>query len=117
RLGEGTELDVRIVLKRAGDFVELLKSSVAGAGSRAILIFDGFDATRGERQRAGILRLIKRAVIELKQSWNTIVSVRTFDAKKSEQLLQLFPSEVAASTGLPCRSFEIPVLSDEELEH
>jgi hypothetical protein len=117
RLGEASEVEIRRILKRPGDFVELLRSAVASVESRAILIFDGFDAARGERERSGILRLITRAVTELGDIWNTIVSVRTFDAKKSEQLLRLFPSKTETRPdSLPCRSFSIPLLNNEELE-
>ena len=117
RLGEANELDIQLALQRQGDFVQLLQSSVAGTRQHAVLVFDGYDAARGERERAGVLRLITRAVTELHDSWNTIVSVRSFDAKKSARMLRLFPSEsTKGSHQTPCRSFEIPFLNDKELE-
>src|SRR5712692_3201180 len=54
RLGDGSEADVSAFLKKKGDFVALL--SEAGkqhCPKRGLLIFDGFDAARGERQREG----------------------------------------------------------------
>jgi NACHT domain len=117
RLGDGSEEDLQLVLKRQGDFVKLLQSSVAGAQQKAVLVFDGFDAARGERERAGVLRVITRAVTELHDTWNVIVSVRSFDAKKSARLLRLFPPTATEQPdGKSCRSFQIPFLNDEELK-
>src|SRR6266496_2422132 len=92
RLGDGSEQDVRLVLKRQGDFVGLLREAAEEADSdTSILIFDGFDAARGERQREGIFKLIARAASELADRWRVVVSVRIFDARKSARLLELFP--------------------------
>jgi hypothetical protein len=114
RLGTASNDDLKAVLKREGDFVALLRAAVANTKAPAVLIFDGFDAARGENERAGIFNLIRRAVTELRGQWNTIVSVRTFDAKKSRQLLELFPSEGESATS--CRQFFIPPLRPKELE-
>lgn len=114
RLGTASDSDLKLILKRDGDFVALLRAAVAKTKAPAILIFDGFDAARGENERAGVLNLIRRAVRELRGQWNTIVSVRTFDAKKSRQLLELFPSEGESATS--CRQFFIPPLRPKELE-
>jgi len=118
RLGDASPAALLAVLKREGDFVELLRAAAAKATAPAILIFDGFDAARGESERAGVLRLILRAVTELRGQWNTIVSIRTFDAKKSRKLLELFPNEQmdgVISAG-SCREFFIPPLNANELE-
>jgi hypothetical protein len=118
RLGNGSDEDVRLFLKREGDFVELLKEAAGQAGSdRAVLIFDGFDAARGERQREGILKLITRAVSELSDTWRVIVSVRTFDARKSARLLESFPPLASehVSNGIKCRHIYVPPLTPEEL--
>jgi len=118
RLGTATDSELKVILKREGDFVELLRAAAANTKAPAILIFDGFDAARGENERAGVLRLIQRAVNELRGQWNTIVSVRTFDAKKSRQLLALFPSEPQETNPLngSCRQFVIPSLCEKEVE-
>jgi hypothetical protein len=118
RLGEGTDEDVRLFLRRKGDFVELLREAGQTGSDRAILIFDGFDAARGERQREGILRLIARAVSELSDRWRVIVSVRIFDARKSARLLELFPllEPEHGSNGIKCRHIYVPPLSAEELQ-
>jgi hypothetical protein len=89
RLGAASPPEVAQVLQREGDFIELLRTALGDAGP-GILIFDGFDAARGEVERLGVLGLIARAVVELRGLWRVIVSVRTFDAKKSQRLLDLF---------------------------
>lgn len=118
RIGAATAAELKPVLRRDGDFIQLLRAAVSASTSPAILIFDGFDAARGEIERAGVFRLILRAVNELRGCWNIIVSVRTFDAKKSQRLLDLFPEDQdATSTGKPsCRQFSIPCLREDELE-
>jgi NACHT domain len=115
QLGQATEADIRAILRREGDFVDLLRTAIAGSARPAILIFDGFDAARGENERAGILRLIGRAVNELSGEWNILVSVRTFDAKKSQRLLELFPDKKSEAGGA-CRQFLVPPLQRQELE-
>lgn len=84
--------------------------------SKAVLIFDAFDAARDEQKRKGFLEQIKKAKIYLKDKWNVIVSVRTYDASKSEDLRQLFP--ISENDGLisNCRKIEVPELSDEEVK-
>lgn len=118
RLGRGTAADLRAILRKDGDFVELLRSAAPSSKRPAILIFDGFDAARGENERAGVFQLILRAVNELRGQWNTIVSVRSFDAKKSQRLLELFPENDTNDTPATssCRQFSIPPLNPQELE-
>lgn len=114
QLGQATQAELRGVLGRDGDFVELLRAAVSASSPPAILIFDGFDAARGENERGNIFRLILRSVNELANQWNVIVSVRTFDANKSRRLLELFPDKTSA-TGV-CRQFIVPPLRKDEIE-
>jgi hypothetical protein len=118
RLGKASDAELKVVLRRDGDLVSLLRSAVKDSKRPAILIFDGFDAARGENERAGVLQLILRTVGELRGEWNTIVSVRTFDAKKSQRLLDLFPDtkSEAGTAKTPCRQFLIPALQAAEIE-
>lgn len=58
--------------------------------NKAVLIFDAFDAARDENKRKGFLTQIKKAKIALKEKWNIIVSVRTYDASKSKDLEKIF---------------------------
>jgi hypothetical protein len=119
RLGDGSDADVKLVLKRQGDLVALLRDAANQTSAReAFLIFDGFDAARGERQREGILKLIARAVSDLSDVWRVIVSVRVFDARKSARLLALFPRlpSEQASDDIECRHIYVPPLAESELQ-
>ena len=60
--------------------------------------------------------MIQHAIQDLKQ-WNIVVAVRTYDAKKSQELLDLFggPNDTNHSDGILCRHFKIPPLNAEEI--
>ena len=89
QLGDGRSETLQEELYYEGDLIEKLKS-VPASREKYILLFDAFDAARNEQTRKRFLYLIQRAVHELKESWNVIVTVRTYDAKKSQELLDLF---------------------------
>lgn len=118
RMGGASEAEMKAILRRDGDIVVLLRAVAKVPTVPGVIIFDGFDAARGENERAGVLRLISRVVNELRGQWNTIVSVRTFDATKSHRLLELFPdTNAAGGTAMtPCRQFLIPTLQPAEVE-
>ena len=109
--------ELQSLLGFEGDLVERLRHEIPQSEKPGVLIFDGYDAARGEETRSKLLSLIRRSVQDLKGRWNTIVSVRSFDAKKSRRLLELFPeTEVASGTmANKCRQFEIPPLRDDEV--
>jgi hypothetical protein len=113
RLGSATQAEIEAVLQKSGDFVTLLQKALGDSKTPAVLIFDGFDAARGENERAGIFQMILRAVTGLRGSWNIIVSVRAFDAKKSHRLLELFHDSNDLAN---CRQFSIPSLTAKELQ-
>ena len=122
RLGDGTPGDLQDELSYKGDLIERLKS-VPVSGKKAILLFDAFDAARDENTRRHFLNLIQRAIHELKESWNIIVTVRTYDATKSQELLDLFGNLDEAdltqyqSKDISCRHFTIlPFNKDEILQ-
>ena len=80
-------------------------------------MFDAFDAARDEQKRKRFLNLIGRAIRELVK-WNVIVTVRTYDAKKSQELLDLFGSPDDTkyqSEGILCRHFTIPPFNEDEI--
>ena len=81
QLGNGTAETLQEELTYKGDLIEKLKS-IPVLGKNAILLFDAFDAARDEQTRKRFLNLIRRAILELRESWNIIVTVRTYDAKK-----------------------------------
>lgn len=120
QLGDGTSEPLRQELLYEGDLIEYLKS-VPVSGNKAILLFDAFDATRNEQTRQRFLQLIRRAIQEL-STWNVLVTVRTYDARKSQELLDLFGDPY--DTDLPqyhsgeilCRHFKIPSLNQAELQ-
>ena len=118
-LGDGTSEDLSSALPDGDDLIEKLKS-VPVSDERATLLFDAFDAARNEKTRKRFLRLIRRAIQEL-DKWNVVVTVRTYDAKKSQELLDLFgnPYDIDQtqyhSKGILCRHFTIPPLNEDEI--
>ena len=115
QLGDGTDETLQRELSYDGDLIDKLKSFPA-SDKRAILLFDAFDAARDEQTRKRFLNLIRHAIQNLEQ-WNVVVTVRTYDAKKSQELLDLFasPDEMNHSEGILCRHFTIPPLNEEEI--
>ena len=103
-------------LSYKGDLIEKLKS-ITVSGKNAILLFDAFDAARDEQTRKRFLNLIGRAIRELVK-WNVFVTVRTYDAMKSQELLDLFGSPDDTeyqSEEILCRHFTIPPFSEDEI--
>ena len=117
QLGDGTTKDLQDELSYKGDLIEKLKS-IPVSDKKAILLFDAFDAARDEDTRKHFLNLIQRAIDQLKESWNIIVTGRTYDAKKSQELLDLFgnPDDTEyQSEGILCRHFTIPAFDEYEI--
>ena len=116
QLGNGTPETLRQELSYEGDLIEKLKS-IPVSGKNAILLFDAFDAARDEQTRKRFLKLIGRAIRELVK-WNVVVTVRTYDATKSRELLDLFGSSDDTehqSEGILCRHFTIPPFNAGEI--
>ena len=116
QLGNGTAETLRQELSYEGDLIEKLKS-IPVSGKNAILLFDAFDAARDEQTRKRFLKLIGRAIRELVK-WNVVVTVRTYDAMKSRELLDLFGSSDDTehqSEGILCRHFTIPPFNAGEI--
>ena len=116
RLGDGTDETLQEELSYQGDLIEKLKSMPI-SGKNAILLFDAFDAARDENTRDRFLNLIRRAIRELVK-WNVVVTVRTYDAMKSRELLDLFgsPDDVEYQTeDILCRHFTIPPFAEDEI--
>ena len=120
QLGNGTNETLRQELSYKGALIEKLKS-VPVSDDKAILLFDAFDAARDEETRNRFLKLIRRAVYKLKESWNIIVTVRTYDATKSQELLDLFGNRddtaltQDANNKILCRHFTIPPFTENEI--
>ena len=103
--------------------VTYLEQNIDPSGpSRGVLLIDAFDAARSARSQRTLLRLIQRVHQELAESWNVVASVRTYDARKSQELQGLFPQRAVNPPtddfqldGVHCRHFAIPELTDDEV--
>ena len=119
QLGNGTREDLQNELSYKDNLIERLKS-VPVSDKKAILLFDAFDAARNEQTRKRFLKLIWRAIRDL-ENWNVVVTVRTYDATKSQELLDLFGNLDEAdltqyqSKDIPCRHFTIPPFNKNEI--
>ena len=120
QLGDGTDKDLQQELSlEKDDLIEELKF-IPDLDKKAILLFDAFDAARNEQTRKRFLHLIRRAIQEL-DKWNVVVTVRTYDAKKSQELLDLFGNpydndlDEYHTEGILCRHFTIPPLNEDEI--
>lgn len=120
QLGDGAAEDLQRELSYEGDLIDNLKL-VPVSDNNAILLFDAFDAARNEETRQRFLHLIRRAIRELNGLWNVIVTVRTYDARKSQELLDLFENARDADLtqyqveGILCRHLAIPPLTQDEI--
>lgn len=113
---EGSDQAFSSELGVKGDWVDALNNLKNLSQHKAILIIDAFDAARDEVIRKAYLSLIRKAIAGLSQEkWNVLVSVRTYDAAKSPQLLRLFPLDPTNSHSVTCRSIEITELDEQEL--
>ena len=118
QLGDGTEAELRDLLSYEGDLIKKLHEELSQThSSKGLLLLDAFDAARSEKKRKNILNIIKRTINELDRSWNIIVTVRTYDATKSQELLKLFKPiidstpDIYIDKKINCRHFIIPSLN------
>ena len=103
------------------DFLETLAADDRATPTEpGLLVIDSYDALRSEEAQQYVRTLIRRAQNVLQARWRIIVAVRTFDASRSETLLELFPRSSATPRTefqmghVHCRHFVIPMLSDDE---
>src|SRR6266496_3262644 len=90
KLGVESNTGLRSALRIQGDFIDYLRQQSEAASQAGILILDAFDAARSENAQRFFLNLIRRSVTKLKGYWTIIVSVRTYDALKSQELQDIF---------------------------
>jgi len=116
-----SDADLRAELGVSGDIVSFFESETRDR--HGYLIVDALDAIRGDQPRTYILGLVRRVLKQLSDSWNVILSIRTYDALRSIELEELFPpithTMPEASYQLPgagCRHFYIPPLNDHDIE-
>jgi hypothetical protein len=124
QLGDGTETELREILHYEGDLIKKLQYELSHTkSSKGLILLDAFDAARSEKKRKNILKIIERIINELDESWNVIVTVRTYDALKSQELLKLFkpktdlPPNIYLDKDINCRHFVVPFLNKEEISH
>ena len=96
------------------NWLSFLRKVYIPEGTKAVLLFDAFDAARDSKLRNQILIQIKKATSQL-TNWSVLVSARTYDAEKSPQLQKIFGIK-GASSKIRCRNFEIKELDDSELK-
>ncbi|MBY0480826.1 MAG: ATP-binding protein [Chitinophagaceae bacterium] len=114
-LVDGSDESLQRELNLSNDWISTLSQVKIDDEQKAVLIFDAFDAARDERFRKEILSQIRRAKRELSEKWNIIVSVRTYDANKSPELMRLFPWNELDEEVVSCRKLEVRELMDEEI--
>ena len=120
QLGDGTDEDLQRELSYVGDLIEKL-NTVPISDKKGILLFDAFDAARNEQTQKRFQRLIQRTIQQLEGQWNVVVTIRTYDAEKSQELLDLFGNPCDTdltqyhSKGILCRHFTIPPLNEDEI--
>ena len=119
QLGMATPDEIKSFLGIDKTLSEKLKYEHSDSQNPAVLIIDGFDAARNFEIQSNLLSLIKDLINTLQGSWNIVVSVRSFDAKKSRDLLKLFPRKQNRESkfyqDIECENFLIPPLTDEEV--
>ena len=124
KIGANSEADLQVEFDIREDFITYLKSQEHECDHPPVFVIDAFDAARSEFSQQFILDLIRRVIDRLK-NWRLLVSVRSYDAKKSITLQELFEvspdytsiiSSQYQDEKVQCRHFSIPVLSDEEVE-
>ncbi len=123
KLGVETEGALKVELGVKGDLITyLLNQEIPNKETKGILVIDAFDAARSEVAQKFFLSLIRRIIYQLQGVWNVIVSVRTYDARKSEDLQDLFPGSAGnlpssefQMADIHCRHFAIPKLTNNEV--
>lgn len=111
---DGSNKDIAESLGVTGEnWMAPLKLISLPENTKGIIIFDAYDTIKDEKLKAAILKQIAKAKQEL-PNWSIVVSVRTYDAARSQKLIDLFPAEFH-SDNVHCRRFKVPILSEEEM--
>lgn len=107
---------IAVELGIQGNWIDILNSIELRNENKAVLIFDAFDAARDEEKRRGFLTQIRKAKAHLNRKWNIIVSARTYDAKKSSELLKLFSPSGYGNEFTNVRKLTINELNENDLQ-
>jgi hypothetical protein len=115
------DVELQAELRLDRDLIDVLNDEArATVAEPGLLVIDSYDALRSEEAQRYVRTLIRRAKNVLQTRWRIIVAVRTFDASRSETLLELFPGRGGTPPsefqmrGVHCRHFVVPTLSDDE---
>ena len=84
-------------------------------GTRKFLIIDSLDALRAEASQRVFRQLIRQIHRELPE-WKVVAGIRSFDAKESLELQELFPLSPDELTGMKARHITVPIFTDLEIE-
>jgi hypothetical protein len=120
RLGSATEAEIRSALGISTSLMDHVERYFSERG-RGVLIIDGFDSARSESSRERVLALIREALDRSDGRWSVIVTVRIYDATRSQSLRNLFidPAIGAPAKGIGLsgtRHYLVPKLAHEEVE-
>ena len=122
KIGAQSESELLAELGIRTNFTAYLRSQ-ENHSDQALLAVDAFDAARSEYAQRFVIGLVRRAQEELGDHWKIIVSVRSYDAKHSITLEDLFPDlrqsdipEHYQDRNIECRHFAIPLLSETETQ-
>ena len=116
-LVSGLDEDINNVLGANGNWLEALANyTPSESEKKGILVFDAFDTAKDGHLKQIVLRQVSKAIDKLHPRWSVLASVRTFDATKSPQLNELFPTKNLREN-VSCRYIEIYKLSVDELEN
>jgi len=122
-----TDLQTELDLKK--DLFDYIASQDDVSSTRkGIVIIDAFDAARSGTKRNFFIKLIRKIISRLSDEWNVLVVVRLFDAIKSSDLLEIFPSftisdlndqykSLKTSKEIFCRHVLLPELSSEDVAY
>ncbi|MEA5425406.1 NACHT domain-containing protein [Arcicella lustrica] len=113
-LSDGSDKDIAEALGVSGEnWIDALRLISLPDNTKGIFIFDAYDTIKDEKLKTVILKQITKAKQQL-PNWSIVVSVRTYDAIRSQKLIELFPAEFN-NDNIHCRRFKIPILSEKEL--
>lgn len=121
-LGEGGEDELRSLLNASGSVTDHLTTVLAAKPDvKGVILLDAFDAVRSEDSRVRLVNLIRRLIAASQQRWSVVVSVREYDARKSQALLKLFgprtnePPGATQDPRIGCRHLVVPPLTSNEV--
>lgn len=112
------EFEEEFNLKTGDNLISKLEQEltrIQNDNSKAVIIFDSFDSARDESVKHKFLVLMKRMKETIGDKVNIIASCRSYDARISTNLQEIFPKSHDVSSRIHCRHFIINELSEIEV--